>query len=225
LEAAEQVDRQLLKELLSQTASWKSHRLSEVAEVRLGRQRSPDKVRGIRPVKYLRAANVREGYIDFDDVMEMDFTEDEQLTYQLQADDLLLVEGGEARDVGMCAMFTRQEQPVCFQNTVLRVRILDQLTLMPDFLFQMFKQLKRDGVFSALSGGTKLKHLGSGNVNALKISLPPQVEQERHVFRLTASGTAVTAAQRHLEDINALRSSLVNSILTPATSTPALVTA
>ena len=54
---------------------WAIAELQEVAEVRLGRQRSPERATGERMRPYLRAANVGWRGLTFDDVKEMAFTE------------------------------------------------------------------------------------------------------------------------------------------------------
>lgn len=216
-EAFALVDEKLLLELLGNSQGvWQSKQLSEIAEVRLGRQRSPDKAKGERPVKYLRAANIREGYIDYDDVMEMDFSESEQATYELKAGDLLLVEGGEARDVGMCSKFDGASESLCMQNTVIRVRVLDREEVSPDFLFHAFKALKRGGVFARMSSGTKLKHLGSSKMAALQISLPDSLHQAEILGKLKASDNSRRAALGQVSSLRQLRFSILNTALSPS---------
>ena len=69
---------------------WASARLSEIAEVRLGRQRSPARANGPHMRPYMRAANVTWRGIDTSDVKEMDFTPSEFETYALRRGDILL---------------------------------------------------------------------------------------------------------------------------------------
>ena len=71
---------------------WVFERLGDVAEVRLGRQRSPKRATGDRMRPYLRAANVTWQGLALEDVKEMDFTEAESVTYELRPGDLLLSE-------------------------------------------------------------------------------------------------------------------------------------
>ena len=71
---------------------WAKARLAGVAEVRLGRQRSPKTATGERMRPYLRAANVKWGGLELSDVKEMAFTAAESETYELRPGDLLLGE-------------------------------------------------------------------------------------------------------------------------------------
>ena len=59
------------------TNHWEKVPLSEIAEVRLGRQRSPKRAVGPNMRPYMRAANVTWNGISLHDVKEMDFTPEE----------------------------------------------------------------------------------------------------------------------------------------------------
>ena len=72
------------------TGSWMKVPLSKIAEVRLGRQRSPKRAVGPNMRPYMRAANVTWNGISLHDVKEMDFTPAEFETYALRPGDLLL---------------------------------------------------------------------------------------------------------------------------------------
>ena len=69
---------------------WVTTKLTEVAEVRLGRQRSPKRATGDHMRPYMRAANVTWDGISLHDVKEMDFTPREFETYALRRGDILV---------------------------------------------------------------------------------------------------------------------------------------
>ena len=56
---------------------WCWSTVSEIGEVKLGRQRSPEHHTGTHMRPYLRVANVYEDRLDLSDVMEMNFTPEE----------------------------------------------------------------------------------------------------------------------------------------------------
>lgn len=66
--------------------------LSQVAEVRLGRQRTPEFAVGDHLVPYLRSANVLDGALDLRDVKSMNFTPGEQALFGLRDGDVLVTE-------------------------------------------------------------------------------------------------------------------------------------
>jgi len=79
--------------------------LDEIADVRLGRQRSPKNHTGSRMRPYLRAANVTWSGLELSDVKEMNFTEAESETYELRPGDVLVAEAsGSASEVGKPAI-------------------------------------------------------------------------------------------------------------------------
>src|SRR5438105_1410381 len=99
---------------------WTVNRLDAVAEVRLGRQRSPKNHVGTRMRPYLRAANVTWAGLDLSDVNEMHFTENESVTFELRPGDVLVAEAsGSASEVGKPAIWRDQIPNCCFQNTLL----------------------------------------------------------------------------------------------------------
>ena len=55
---------------------WGVVTVRECGSVKLGRQRSPDQFSGRWTTPYLRVANVFDGFIDYSDILEMDFTPD-----------------------------------------------------------------------------------------------------------------------------------------------------
>src|SRR5688572_16701481 len=97
---------------------WASVRLDEVADVRLGRQRSPKNHSGERMRPYVRAANLTWNGLDLADVKEMNFSASESETYELHPGDVLVAEAsGSAHEVGKPAVWRGEIDGCCFQNT------------------------------------------------------------------------------------------------------------
>lgn len=152
-----------------------------MGDVQLGRQRSPDKLKGSDPVNYIRAANITESGIDFSNVLQMDFSERERKVFALVPGDVLLTEAsGSPEHVGRPAIWPSVEGLYCFQNTVLRFSSL----ISSEFSFFSFLAMQKLGVFSSLSGGVGINHLSAGKFSKLPIALPPQEEQLEMVKRL-----------------------------------------
>lgn len=156
---------------------WTWASVAHVGEVQLGRQRSPDKVGGASPTKYVRAANITEAGINLDDVLAMDFSATELDTFALKPGDVLLAEAsGSAEHVGRPAIWLGADEVHCFQNTVLRFTAHAVTSPYAYFLFMAQQKL---GVFRRLSGGVGINHLSSGKFSALTIPVPPLDEQEQ----------------------------------------------
>lgn len=154
--------------------------LGQAAEVRLGRQRSPEHEGGEHPAKYLRSANVVDGRLDLNDVKSMNFSPGERLIFALEDGDVLVTEGsGSIETVGTSAVW-RQDLPgvVCFQNTLLRLRPRAGITTGP-YLAWWARHARTSGQIAAISTGANIKHLGSDGLKRLVLEVPSQEEQYR----------------------------------------------
>ncbi|MDG9924461.1 MULTISPECIES: restriction endonuclease subunit S [unclassified Pseudomonas] len=159
---------------------WISARIGELGEVRLGRQRSPEHHRGEHLRRYLRVANVLEDRVDVSEVHEMNFTPEEYEIYALREGDILLNEGQSIELVGRPAMFRRELDGVCFQNTLIRFRAGP--AIYSEFALLVFLHYLHAGKFSAVArGSTNIAHLGLDRFRSMTMSVPPLEEQERIV--------------------------------------------
>ncbi len=158
---------------------WPVLPLSALAEVRLGRQRSPKNHAGSQMRPYLRAANVGWNGLILDDVKEMNFTDDEMATYALRPGDLLLGEAsGSPGEVGKPALWKGELAECAFQNTLLRVR---SEIMEPGFLLHFFRHMALSGRFVEQSRGVGIHHLGRERLAKWPTPQPPMQEQRRIV--------------------------------------------
>lgn len=102
---------------------WDVLPLTDVAVVRLGRQRSPKNHAGTHMRPYVRAANVGWSGLLLDDVKQMNFTDAEMDTYRMVSGDIVLSEAsGSPGEVGKPALWSGEIEQCGFQNTLIRVR-------------------------------------------------------------------------------------------------------
>lgn len=178
-------------------AGWVWASVEQLGDVQLGRQRSPDKLKGISPTRYIRAANITEAGVDFSDVFEMDFSEQERRTFELQAGDVLLTEAsGSPEHVGRPAIWPSVEGLYCFQNTVLRFQ---PKGISSEFVFYSFLAMQKLGVFRKLSGGVGINHLSAGKFSKLPMALPSSDEQVEIVRELVAQLAAIDEQRRAID--------------------------
>lgn len=180
---------------------WEPARLADIAEVRLGRQRSPSRAFGDHMRPYMRAANVTWDGVCLDDVKEMDFTPAEFETYQLKSGDIILAEAsGSASEVGKPAIWRDQVPGACFQNTLIRVRTTGALV---SFLFWHFFNDAVSGRFASASKGVGIHHLSAGVLSNWQTRIPPLGEQARIVEALDSYLSRLDAAVASLERVQA----------------------
>ena len=181
------------------TSHWKRVPLSEIAEVRLGRQRSPKRAVGPNMRPYMRAANVTWNGISLHDVKEMDFTPEEFETYALRPGDLLLSEAsGSASEVGKPAVWNDEVPDCCFQNTLIRVRAPDSLV---PFLHLHFYKDALTGEFGRAARGVGIHHLGAKTLSDWEVHLPPPDEQRRTVEAVDSYFTRLDHIAATLEQV------------------------
>ncbi|HEX3965130.1 MAG TPA: restriction endonuclease subunit S [Trebonia sp.] len=155
--------------------------LRALADVDLGRQRSPQHEQGPHMVPYLRAANVSDGCLNLSDIKEMNFTPAEQQIFSLAPGDVLVTEGsGSLRSVGASAVWSGEiPGTVCFQNTLLRLRPKDGKTD-PRYLAWWARAAFADGLFASIASGANIFHLSADRVRSLSLQCPP-LEWQREI--------------------------------------------
>jgi type I restriction enzyme S subunit len=181
-------------------SGWEWTTIGEIANVQLGRQRSPKNHSGLHMRPYLRSANVTWSGIDISDVKQMNFEPGEASTFELQPGDLLLNEAsGSPSEVGKPAIWRGEIEGCCFQNTLLRVRPRRVST---GYLYWYCRAAALSGRFGEASRGVNIRHLGKQGLAAFPLALPPLSEQERivaaieeHLSRLDAAESVLTFAQ------------------------------
>ncbi|MFC9475941.1 restriction endonuclease subunit S [Nocardia sp. NPDC056952] len=159
--------------------TWRTTSLRGAAEVALGRQRSPENADGPDMVRYLRAANVKDGVLDLGDVQSMNFTPSEQETFALRPGDVLITEGsGSLRAVGASAVWNGEiAGTVCFQNTLLRLR--PRVGVDGRFLGWWSRAAFASGLFASIATGASIYHLSADRIRSCEFSIPPLEEQRR----------------------------------------------
>jgi type I restriction enzyme S subunit len=139
------------------TCDWRE--MSSVGDVQMGRQLAPKYKTGQNSRKYLRVANVYDGFIDTSDVGEMDFSDAEFSTYRLRPGDVLLNEGQSRELVGRSAIFRDEVVDCCFQNTLIRFR--SGSSVLPEFAHYFFQYCQYTSRFVQISKQTtSIAHLG-----------------------------------------------------------------
>lgn len=159
--------------------TWRQATLRQVAEVDLGRQRAPEHETGPNMTRYLRAANVKDGRLELDDVLSMNFSPKEQVRFSLQHGDVLVTEGsGSLNAVGASAVYRSEfDGTICFQNTLLRLRPRPGVD--GRFLGWWTRSAFTSGLFASIASGANIYHISAERVRGLRFSIPSSEEQRR----------------------------------------------
>jgi len=173
-------------------------------------------------VPYLRAANVKDGRLLLDDVLEMNFSPREQDTFRLVMGDVLVTEGcGSLEQLGASAVWREDKDgTVCFQNTLLRLRALEGATD-PGYVHHLARYAHRAGWWATLASGTNIFHIGSERAKAMPAPLPPLDEQRSASTLLDAADELTRRAEDEYDALRESRDRILSELLSGAHQVPA----
>jgi type I restriction enzyme S subunit len=211
-ERAKEVLRLLRNELINNPAVAMVP-AGQAFDILIGRQRSPGRAYGQHMTGYLRSANVSDGRLELDDVLQMDFTPEEQVRFGLEPGDVLVSEGSASENaVGANAVWHGNiSGPICFQNTLLRYRAVSGKSI-HGFVEHWCKWAYQSGAFREAASGTNILHIGAGRASAMPVRLPDISAQRRVVHELSAMEEAVAALTDEVTALTQLRSSILAAI-------------
>ncbi|MCY3851920.1 MAG: restriction endonuclease subunit S [Acidimicrobiaceae bacterium] len=193
---------------------WRLASIADVAEVHLGRQRSPQHHTGEQMRPYLRAANVTWDGINLEDVKTMNFHDADFDRFRLTRGDILLNEAsGSPNEVGKPAVWGGEIEDCCFQNTLLRLRPRD---LNGDYLYWYCYSSALSGRFGEAGRGVNIRHLGKRGLSQFPIPLGPRAEQERVVDAIEESLSRLDAAEATFDAVRSKMGAFRRSVLAEA---------
>lgn len=155
---------------------WEVKRLKFIANVQTGVAKGKDNTGKITiEVPYLRVANVQDGYLDLDDVATIELPVDDLQRYELQANDVLMNEGGDFDKLGRGHIWDGSISPCIHQNHVFAVRPFgvssDWLNIITGSAYAQFYFMSRS------KQSTNLASISSTNIMELPVVVPPTDEQ------------------------------------------------
>lgn len=188
--------------------------LVTIAEITLGKMLDQKNTVG-DPTEYLRAANVRkDGTIDLTDTKQMLMTEDERKRYELQAGDILMVEGG---DAGRVALLPDDLPGLAIQKTLMRIRINDAVAD-PAYCYWWIDHLHKSGVLALDYSVSTIAHFTAEKAQRIRIPLPPLEVQKQTAKNLQAHNLEVEEMVNQASRLKSLleerRSALITAAVT-----------
>lgn len=194
--------------------AWRTVTLEEICDVTLGFTKGRKLAGPTQSLPYLRALNVQDGSIVLDEVAEIEACDADLAKYSLQADDILLLEGGNAEHVGRAWIWDGAIQPCLHQNSVIRARVRDEQACNPRFLaWALGASPAREFCFDEASATSNVAHLGLAGARSIPLPLPPYQEQSAIVEELDTARAQVMAAANKVHNYEQLRETLVNALV------------
>lgn len=155
---------------------WFVRRLKHTATIQSGIPKGKDLTGKRRiSVPMLRVANVQDGYLDLDDVHEIDIEPHELERYSLRVGDVLMNEGGDNDKLGRGAVWPGKISPCIHQNHVFSIRVKD---IESDWLSWLTSAIYTKYYFySVAKQSTNLASISSSNIKETPLIIPPKAER------------------------------------------------
>ncbi len=198
-------------------AHWEIRPLKKIARVNTGVAKGKD-LSGIKTVTvpYLRVANVQDGYLDLEEVANIDIPERDLARYELRSGDVLMNEGGDFDKLGRGCVWDGQISPCITQNHVFAVRpeavsSIWLSTIISSRYAQFF-------FMSRSKQSTNLASISSTNLMELPVVMPPEDEQAsvlEFISKKNSEGAAlIKEAERAVSLLQERRSALISAAVT-----------
>ncbi len=191
---------------------WPIVGLSDAAAIRSGVTKGRKVSATVRPVPYMRVANIQDGVLAMSEVKEIEITEDELRRFRLEAGDLLMTEGGDIDKLGRTAIWTGEIDPCIHQNHVFCVR-LDRSRALPDYV----ATLAGSGYGKAYFLKVAKRTTGIASINKTQLSqfpllLPPLDLQREFETRVAEAKSQIAFAERAGRTAEALTQSIMAKV-------------
>lgn len=189
---------------------WKEARLEDVAEIVSGVTKGR-KLDGKPTVMapYLRVANVQDGYLDLNEIKEIEVLPYDVAKYRLNVGDVLLTEGGDPDKLGRGSVWHGQVTDCIHQNHIFRVRSKTD-KLMPDFLSMLIGSERGKRYFlRAAKQTTGIASINSTQLKSFPV-LIPSLELQQSFAKCTSSTQKLN---QRLNETESTTDTLFNSLL------------
>ncbi len=154
---------------------WNLKAVGDIFTMQLGKMLNKKAVEGKSPFPYLGNKNVQWDQVDLSELLEMDFSKQEQIKFKLIIDDILVCEGGE---VGRTALWHGEHEYCFFQKAVHRLRPIENKYL-PRLFPRFMSHVISKGILLNFTSQTSIAHLTQEKLAILPIFLPKLNEQKR----------------------------------------------
>ena len=179
---------------------WAWTTLSEIAEIVGGITKGQRRkgAKSVRPVPYLRVANVQRGFLNLDEMKQIEATDEEIEDLRLVVGDILFTEGGDRDKLGRGWVWN-DEIPECIhQNHIFRAR-LSHPDLSPKLISFYGNSLGQRYFHNQGKQTTNLASINLTKLAALPLMIPPADEQVRIVEKIEELTSRLDAGVLALE--------------------------
>ena len=194
---------------------WEVRKLCSIADIQQGISKGKEvDASHLVNVPYMRVANVKEGYLDLEEIKFIDVDSRNYQKYLLRKGDILITEGGDPDKLGRGAIWNNEVTDCIYQNHLFRIRPLNGSLLAP--YFYQFLQGKRARTYflNCAKQTTGIASINSFQVNEMPLAIPSNSEQRRIIAILSTWDEAIAKTQQLISLLRQRNKGLMQQLLT-----------
>lgn len=194
---------------------WKVKKLEEVATLQTGiakgRKYAPGET--LVELPYLRVANVKDGYLDLNEIKTISVTLVEVERFRVRQGDVLITEGGDFDKVGRGAVWNGEIEDCLHQNHVFCVRPQNDV-LLPEYLsFQTASPYGKVYFLKCAKKTSNLASINSTQVKNFPVLLTSIDEQEKLIVRMKCVEEKQAQIRQQIEKIKSVSTGYFASLV------------
>ncbi|MBH0318452.1 restriction endonuclease subunit S [Bacillus cereus] len=193
--------------------NWEVRKLGELSDVVSGVTKGRKlKDKKLVKVPYMRVANVQDGFLDLNDVKEIEVLESDIQKYRLLEGDVLLTEGGDPDKLGRGTVWRNEISNCIHQNHIFRVRV-DREFLLPEYLSMCAgSNYGKKYFLKSAKQTTGIATINSKQLKSFPVPVPP-IELQRKLKMIVDRINELKVKQKKSqEELNKLFKVLLNSL-------------
>lgn len=166
--------------------SWTWIKLGQISEI-VGGVTKGRKLTGRKTVTipYLRVANVQDGYLDLNEVKEIEVLPEDVTKYRLEPGDVLYIEGGDKDKLGRGTIWNNELSTCIHQNHVFRARMINRKVNIPEYIaYNSQTQVAKGYFFNNAKQTVNLASINMTVLSELPVPLCSMEEQQEIIDQL-----------------------------------------